>query len=68
MDLHYKREALVGSIVLVGAAIFVVGTMWLGGKSFGQDNLVPVRFTDIGNVKSSTPVKVSGVTRTKRSF
>ena len=61
MDLHYKREALVGSIVLVGAAIFVVGTMWLGGKSFGQDNLVPVRFTDIGNVKSSTPVKVSGV-------
>ena len=61
MDLHYKREALVGSIVLAGAAIFVVGTMWLGGKSFGKDNLVPVRFTDIGNVKSSTPVKVSGV-------
>ena len=27
MDLHYKREALVGSIVLVGAAIFVVGTI-----------------------------------------
>jgi phospholipid/cholesterol/gamma-HCH transport system substrate-binding protein len=61
MDLHYKREALVGSIVLAGAAVFVVGTMWLGGKSFGQDNLVPVRFTDIGNLKSSTPVKVSGV-------
>ena len=61
MDLHYKREALVGSIVLAGAAVFVVGTMWLGGKSFGKDNLVPVRFTDIGNVKSSTPVKVSGV-------
>lgn len=61
MDLHYKREALVGSIVLASAAVFVVGTMWLGGKSFGQDNLVPVRFTDIGNVKSSTPVKVSGV-------
>jgi phospholipid/cholesterol/gamma-HCH transport system substrate-binding protein len=47
--------------VLAGAAVFVVGTMWLGGKSFGKDNLVPVRFTDIGNVKSSTPVKVSGV-------
>lgn len=61
MDLHYKREALVGSIVLASAAVFVVGTMWLGGKSFGQDNLVPVRFIDIGNVKSSTPVKVSGV-------
>lgn len=61
MDLHYKREALVGAIVLAGASIFVVGTMWLGGRSFGRDNLVAVRFADIGNVKSSTPVKVSGV-------
>lgn len=61
MDLHYKREALVGSIVLAGTAVFVVGTMWLGGRSFGREDLVPVRFTNIGNVKSSTPVKVSGV-------
>ncbi len=61
MDLHYKREALVGSIVLAGVAVFVLGAMWLGGKSFGRDDLIPVRFTDIGNVKSSTPVKVSGV-------
>jgi phospholipid/cholesterol/gamma-HCH transport system substrate-binding protein len=61
MDLHYKREALVGSIVLAGAAVFVVGTMWLGGRSFGREDLIPVRFTNIGNVKSSTPVKVSGV-------
>lgn len=61
MDLHYKREALVGSIVLAGAAVFVLGTMWLGGKSFGREDLIPVQFTNIGNVKSSTPVKVSGV-------
>ena len=61
MDLHYKREAMVGAIVLAGAAVFVVGTMWLGGKSFGRDNLVPVQFADIGNLKSSSPVKVSGV-------
>ena len=61
MDLHYKREAAVGSIVLAAAAVFVVGTMWLGGRSFGRNSLVPVRFTDIGNLKSSSPVKVSGV-------
>jgi len=61
MDLHYKREALVGAIVLVGAAIFVAGTMWLGGRSFGRRDLVPVRFADIGNLKTSSPVKVSGV-------
>lgn len=61
MDLHYKREAVVGAIVLAGAAVFIVGTMWLGGKSFGRDNVVPVRFADIGNLKTSSPVKVSGV-------
>ncbi len=61
MDLHYKREAMVGAIVLAGAAVFVVGTMWLGGKSFGRDSVVPVRFEDIGNLKTSSPVKVSGV-------
>jgi len=61
MDLHYQREAVVGAIVLAGAAVFVVGSMWLGGKSFGRDSVVPVRFVDIGNLKSSSPVKVSGV-------
>jgi phospholipid/cholesterol/gamma-HCH transport system substrate-binding protein len=61
MDLHYKREALVGSIVLAGAAVFIVGTMWLGGRSFGRNAVVPVRFADIGNLKTSSPVKVSGV-------
>ncbi len=61
MDLHYKREALVGSIVLVGVAVFVAGTMWLGGRSFGRRDVVPAQFSNIGNLKSSSPVKVSGV-------
>jgi len=61
MDLHYKREAAVGAIVLASAAIFVVGTMWLGGRSFGRRDVVPVHFEDIGNLKTSSPVKVSGV-------
>ncbi len=61
MDLHYKREAAVGALVLAGAAVFLAGTMWLGGRSFGRRNIVPVQFADIGNLKSSSPVKVSGV-------
>jgi phospholipid/cholesterol/gamma-HCH transport system substrate-binding protein len=61
MDLHYKREATVGAIVLASAAVFVVGAMWLGGKSFGRRDVVPVHFEDIGNLKTSSPVKVSGV-------
>ena len=61
MDLHYQREATVGAIVLASAAVFVVGAMWLGGKSFGRRDVVPVHFEDIGNLKTSSPVKVSGV-------
>lgn len=61
MDLHYEREAVVGALVLTGVAVFVVSTMWLGGKSFGRKDVVPVRFANIGNLKSSSPVKVSGV-------
>ena len=61
MDLHYKREATVGAIVMASAAVFIVGTMWLGGRSFGRRDVVPVHFENIGNLKTSSPVKVSGV-------
>lgn len=61
MDLHYKREAAVGALVLASAAVFVVGTMWLGGRSLGRREIVAAQFADIGNLKSSSPVKVSGV-------
>lgn len=61
MDLHYKREAAVGAVVLASVAVFVVGTMWLGGRSLGRREIVPAQFADIGNLKTSSPVKVSGV-------
>ena len=61
MDLHYKREATVGAIVLASAAVFVLGMMWLGGRNFGRRDILPVHFEDIGNLKTSSPVKVSGV-------
>jgi phospholipid/cholesterol/gamma-HCH transport system substrate-binding protein len=63
MDLHYKQEVTVGALVLAGAAIFVVGTMWLGGRSFNAGaNTVAAQFGDVGNLKRGNPVKVSGVT------
>jgi phospholipid/cholesterol/gamma-HCH transport system substrate-binding protein len=63
MDLHYKQEVSVGALVLAGVAIFVVGTMWLGGRSLKTGtNTVAVGFEDVGNLKRGNPVKVSGVT------
>jgi len=63
MDLHYKQEVTVGALVVSGIAIFVLGTMWLGGRSMKPgESQVQVQFADAGNLKRGNPVKVSGVT------
>ena len=60
MDLHYKREVTVGSIVLLSIVVFVVGTMWLRGKSFNAGDLLHIEFANIGNLKEASAVKISG--------
>ena len=62
MDLHYKQEVTVGALVLIGVALFVAGTMWLGGRSFSAAPVVEIAFSDAGTLKRGSPVKVSGVT------
>lgn len=61
MDLHYQREATVGGLVILGIALFIIGTMWLSGRSVGSDNDLLIQFDDIGNLKTGSPVTVSGV-------
>ena len=61
MDWHYRREATVGAIVLLAAAGFLIGTMWLGGRDFSGNDLVNAKFTDVGNLKKGSAVTVSGV-------
>jgi phospholipid/cholesterol/gamma-HCH transport system substrate-binding protein len=61
MDLHYKREVTVGVLVVVSAALFIWGTMWLGGKSFSRPPALRIAFSDAGTLKRGSPVKVSGV-------
>ncbi|HET8635023.1 MAG TPA: MlaD family protein, partial [Gemmatimonadales bacterium] len=60
MDLHYKREVTVGTIVLLAIVIFVAGTMWLRGKSFNAGDLIHIQFANIGNLKEASAVKISG--------
>lgn len=62
MDLHYKQEVTVGALVLLGVALFIGGTMWLGGSGLGRSPDVSVAFEDAGTLKRGSPVKVSGVT------
>lgn len=61
MDLHYQREVTVGGLVLLGIILFILGTMWLSGRSFGAGDHLPIRFGEIGNLKTGSPVTVSGV-------
>jgi hypothetical protein len=41
--------------------VFIVGTMWLGGKSFSTSPPVVIMFPDAGTPKRGSPVRVSGV-------
>jgi phospholipid/cholesterol/gamma-HCH transport system substrate-binding protein len=63
MDLSYKREVTVGSLVILAAVLFIVGSSWLKGTSIGADEgkFWNIQFKTAGNLKASSPVKISGV-------
>jgi len=61
MDLRYTREATVGAIVLVAIVVFVIGTMWLSGRSVGSANLIRIQFDNVSGLKRASPLRISGV-------
>ena len=63
MDLSYKREVTVGSLVILAVVLFVVGTSWLSGRSVtaDEDDFWKIQFRTAGNLKTSSPVRISGV-------
>ncbi len=61
MDLHYQKEVSVGTLVLVGAALFIGGTMWLKGTSFHRaGRTAVVQFADLNGLQPDNAVTVSG--------
>jgi phospholipid/cholesterol/gamma-HCH transport system substrate-binding protein len=63
MDLAYKQEATVGTLVIAAFVLFFVGTTWLSGRSVGgdSDKFYKVQFRDASNLKASSVVRISGV-------
>jgi len=63
MDTSYKQEVTVGALVILAIALFIVGSTWLKGRSIGGDleDYWKVQFHQAGNLKVSSPGKVSGV-------
>ena len=64
MDLSYKREVSVGSLVILAVVLFIVGTSWLSGRSIAanEDEFWKIQFKTAGNLKASSVVRISGVT------
>jgi phospholipid/cholesterol/gamma-HCH transport system substrate-binding protein len=63
MDLSYKREVTVGSLVILAIVLFIVGTSWLSGRSItaDEDEFWKIQLKTAGNLKTSSPVRISGV-------
>jgi len=63
MDLSYKREVTVGSLVILAVVLFIVGTSWLSGRSItaDEDDFWKIQFQTAGNLKTSSVVRISGV-------
>jgi phospholipid/cholesterol/gamma-HCH transport system substrate-binding protein len=63
MDLSYKREITVGSLVILAIVLFIVGTSWLRGRSVtaDEDEFWKIQFRTAGNLKMSSVVRISGV-------
>lgn len=62
MELRYRREAAVGVFIIVAAALFVLGMIWLRGKSLRSGERVEIVFSDVSGLKVGDPVRTSGVT------
>jgi phospholipid/cholesterol/gamma-HCH transport system substrate-binding protein len=61
MDLRFGKEAVVGTLVIIAIAIFVLGTMWLSGRSIGNRDAYRIQFPNVSGLKRASPVTVSGV-------
>ena len=59
MDLSYKREVTVGSLVILAVVLFIVGTSWLSGRSItaDEDEFWKIQFQTAGNLKASSVVR-----------
>ncbi len=61
MESRFGKEVVVGFIIIAAALVFGVGLTWLRGKSINNRNGVVVQFTDAGELKNASLVRVSGV-------
>jgi phospholipid/cholesterol/gamma-HCH transport system substrate-binding protein len=61
MELRYRREVLVGMMLIVAAIGFVFMLMWLKGRTLRAGQIVTVTFSDVAGLKTGDQVRTAGV-------
>jgi phospholipid/cholesterol/gamma-HCH transport system substrate-binding protein len=61
MELRYKREAMVGALLVGAAIVFAFMMMWLRGRTVRPTEVVRATFADVAGLKPGDPVRTSGV-------
>lgn len=61
MELRYRREVLVGMMLIVAAVGFVLLLMWLQGRTLRAGQIVTVSFGDVAGLKTGDQVRTNGV-------
>lgn len=61
MELRYRREAIVGVLIVVALAVFLYMMLWLRGRSLRGGEIVRATFADVAGLNEGDPVRTSGV-------
>lgn len=57
-----KNEVMVGVVVVVGIVLAVLGSFWLSGTPFGEEQAeITAVFSEVGELRAGNPVKFRGV-------
>jgi phospholipid/cholesterol/gamma-HCH transport system substrate-binding protein len=57
-----RNEVMVGSVVLLGIVLIIVGTIWLRGEALGRGQIeIRARFNEVGQLLEGNSVKLRGV-------
>ncbi len=60
--MRLKNEVMVGVVVVCGIILAVVGSFWLSGKPFGEEQTdITAVFSEVGELRAGNPVKFRGV-------
>ena len=57
-----KNEVMVGMMVVAGIIVTVIGSLWLSGEPFGEEQSeITAVFSEVGELRAGNPVKFRGV-------